>query len=76
MIRIQKNVPLPSTKSRGRNGGRPFKYPWSQMEVGDSFLVPDGVGRAAHTLVMSASSLARRFVARKTDEGYRCWRVS
>lgn len=36
MYAIEKNVPVPTTDSRGR----PNLYPWGQMQVGDSFAVP------------------------------------
>lgn len=74
-IRIQCGIPIPKTKPRGRNGKRKAVYPWLLMEVGDSFLFPQALGRAAHSAVYQASLGDRKFVTRKTDEGYRCWRV-
>lgn len=39
MFTIDKNVP-PPPKGHGGPAGRPSKYPFASMEVGDSFLVP------------------------------------
>lgn len=52
MIAIDKDVPLPE-RSRGAQG-RPVKYPFAQMEVGDSFAV---VGKGVKTIY----STARRY---------------
>ena len=35
-FKIEKNVPIP--EHRGRKKG--FKYPWEEMQVGDSILIP------------------------------------
>ena len=42
MFRIEKGIAIPK-KSRNR------KYPWEQMEVGDSFVVPREMKRAARS---------------------------
>jgi len=34
-VEINKNVQLPKSWT----GGRPAKYPWSELEIGDSFLM-------------------------------------
>lgn len=75
MISVQKGVPMPVVKPRGRRGTKYPIYPWKQMEVGDSFLFPNGVGRTSHAIVIGASKNGRKFKAVKTDDGYRCWRV-
>lgn len=38
MITIENSVPVPA-KIRTRTG----KYPWATMNVGDSFIIPDGI---------------------------------
>lgn len=82
MIKIEKDVPAPPHKK-----GRPRKYPFSSMEVGDSFTVPLlGVmtskgDKAAARLSTAAGFYARmnggRFVVRTDREAgeARCWRV-
>jgi len=78
-IRVQKGVPIPPVKPRGRNGGLKYrrKYPWHEMEIGDSFNFPNPgeSGKNAHNAVILASKNGRRFVARQYDGGYRVWRV-
>ena len=58
--------------------GRPPRYPWDVMEVGDWFQFPAGVSRNA--VASGASKAAKRmdcmFVTRKYGQSYRCWRVS
>lgn len=73
MFTIEKGVPFKD----GRADGRPTKYPWAEMEVGDSFVVYDASRNA-----MSATG---RYHTRKTGKVYRAsteddhvrvWRVS
>jgi hypothetical protein len=75
-IRIQKGIPIPNVKPRGRCGTSPSKYPWAQMEPGDSFLMPSHVApNSFWMLTKNASKDGREFKIYKTDNGYRCWRV-
>lgn len=59
-------------------GGRPPKYPWRTMEVGESFLVH---GRTLHSLLNDARRYyrPRRFRTKKVMckgvVGVRVWRV-
>lgn len=79
MMRIERGVPL------DRKRGREAVYPFSDMDVGDSFLVGvSGDARAVQRRVASAASaagkrLGYRFVTRQVNEGgevsVRCWRV-
>jgi hypothetical protein len=72
---IDKGVPLP------KNGSANAVYPWSEMEVGDSFFA---AGKTAKTLSVAASSQRRRYggkyIVRSVTEngvsGARVWRVS
>lgn len=73
---IEKGVPRTDARGVGRNPKQPGKYPWADMEVGDSFraeVKPD-VLRAA------ASKAARRhglkFVVRLDGDGSRAWRIA
>lgn len=81
MIKIEKNVPLPSYCT----------YPFKDMEVGDSFVVPlsgttikaGKIDAATHRVSVSAGywvkkhSPGAKFTIRSlVDEGVaRCWRV-
>lgn len=71
MFKIEKNVPRPHYNAHG-------KYPFKDMEVGDSFLINDNtkyqaVGNAASVF---GKIHKRKFSIRKTPEGHRCWRVA
>jgi hypothetical protein len=80
---IEKGVPLPApTTGAGRKPGE-TKYPFRQLEVGDSvfFSTPkkkdsNAVRRAAYTL---GKKLGRKFAARRQtngdSEGVRVWRT-
>jgi len=68
MQEIEKNVPRPKLV-------RMRRYPWIEMEVGDSFLFPATV-KHPYVIARGASRLYdRKFVVHKTDNGFRCWRV-
>lgn len=82
MYGIEKGIEMPAHTSRRR------RYPFTDMEVGDSFFVPLD-GRKAENLASSISGSARsgraarangrRYVTRTVVEngvkGVRCWRV-
>ena len=66
-MQIEKNIPIPAT------------YPFKDMEVGDSFLVPEEVNRAAVT--NSARRFGKNnemeFTVRAISGGrLRCWRTA
>jgi hypothetical protein len=68
MFKVEKGVPHP-----GKGG----KYPWSTMEIGESFFVPDSDGGAPHTAAHAAGRrLGRKFTTKKVDGGRRVWRVA
>ena len=63
---IDSNVPLPT------------RYPFAEMKVGDSFLVPSDVTRQA--VAVAATRYGRKhnmkFSTRQLkDGGFRCWRL-
>ena len=73
MIEIDKNIPVPLYSGRGG----PAKYPWRQMDVGDSFFVAN---IKANTVSAAARLVGKRmgasFTVRKVDGGVRAWRIS
>lgn len=74
MIQIDKDIPLPS--SRGR-GNRHSKYPWRELEVGDSFLHECLEQRLVGAQAASvARRLGHKYATRKTPEGIRVWRIA
>ena len=70
---IKKNVPIPAAST----GGRPSKYPFGKLEVGDSFVVPY-VDASAKQIRQAAAAFGRRnqmkFVVREIAEGTAVWR--
>lgn len=70
-MKIDKDIPLHT-----KTGDATRKYPFPDMEVGDSFLCNGfdhgQVGRAAWHWGRIND---RKFSVRKTPEGHRCWRI-
>ena len=69
-IHLEAGVPLPPPRVE-------YKYPFGEMDVGDSFVVP----LVAYRKVMNAKARASkrlgwRFQARTEGENLRVWRVS
>ncbi len=68
---IEKNVPLTPTPTR-------TKYPFSEMEVGDSFHI--STKRQFYAAVASSANYAKshswcKFASRREGDGGRIWRV-
>ena len=65
MIKIESGIPMPA------------QFPFAEMRVNDSFLLPEGTKRL--TVAVAAGRYAKKtgtkFTTRKTAEGYRCWRI-
>lgn len=83
MIRVDQGVPIPKMRRRGKPP--PFKYPWSEMKPGDSFLMPYD-GRAPGKAASSLTGLAHQFnrnngkewtwTTRREKGGVRIWRLT
>ncbi len=75
---IEKGLPMPAAARHRRIS----KYPFAQLEVGDSFLVPDTPQSKAENRANSATNVAnqrlapKHFGARRVTEGVRIWRVA
>lgn len=67
MIKIDKNVPIPPAGQ-----GRPRKYPFDEMDVGDSFF--SGSIASVESSAYSRND-GKKFVLRKVRGGVRVWRV-
>lgn len=80
-IKIQKGIPLPPERKKPSPPRAYHRYPWREMELGDSFFVP---GDCLVTVRLAASQFGRRngghFIAREARwrgvDGVRAWRVS
>lgn len=83
-FQVEKDVPIPE----GRQG-RESKYPFREMEVGDSFLVAPEVdellgeqedfakvrGRVSNVAYKYGKEHDKKFTVRQVEEGIRVWRV-
>lgn len=70
MFKIEKNVPVPS----GSGIGRPSKYPFNAMEVGESFSFPNEIfKRVSSAASMASSASGKKFKVSGVHN--RCWRV-
>ncbi len=64
--KIDKNIPLSATD----------KYPFSEMEVGDSFAVSiDDEGKVRSASQNHGRKHGKKFSIRKFENAYRCWRI-
>jgi len=77
---VEKDVPMLNVP----RGGRPCKYPFNEMNIGDSFLVPfsdlEGLPKPRVKIWSAASYYGSRHsvkfsVHKINEEGYRVWRV-
>lgn len=77
-FQIESGVPMPDC---GKSTGRLRVYPWLEMDVGDSFPIPEGkhdhVRTAASSWTKRHPEDPRAFTVRKMECGaYRCWRIA
>lgn len=71
---IEKGIPV--TDGRSLRKGC-CKYPWADMEVGDSFLVTHVNQKAmATTAGYHSRKTGRKFKASKVENGVRVWRIA
>jgi len=70
MIEISKHIPLPKTRVMK-------KYPYREMEIGDSFYV-EGVSLQVicNSNWRYGKKLGMKFIASKDKEGVRVWRAA
>lgn len=66
-MKVDQSIPIPN------------RFPFGQMNVGDSFEIPPEIKR--HTVAVSAMRYAKRhgmkFTTRKMPDGtFRCWRTA
>lgn len=80
---IEKNIPIPSKpQGRGGPGPRQPKYPWRELEVGDSFWLPDEpdhktlVSRVSACMTHQRKANGLEFTMRTEGAGIRVWRIA
>jgi hypothetical protein len=70
MMKIEKGVPLPPKRKREAT------YPFANMAVGDSFLMPDFIVNATSIACTYARRGGFKVATRKTRDGVRVWRIA
>ena len=70
MVKVDKGITMPR-----KHSGRPCKYPWCTMHVGDSFFITTNQKRISNTVKGTAAYAPKRFSQRKVAGGFRVWRV-
>lgn len=70
-IVVEKNVPMPPPPRNHR------KYPWDEMEVGDSFFIKGSTSGKLSTAAWAAAKTRPgwKFITRKVEGGAAIWRV-
>jgi hypothetical protein len=71
MLYVESSVPLPDDRQR-------LKYPFDDMDVGDSFLLtdPSMVKNARSAAWMYSRRHGMKFSCRKVEGGWRVWRTA
>ena len=77
-LTIEKGIPIPEDNFRQKNaikGGHYTPFPWDDMEVGDSVVVPDA--KTGEVARQWAKRRGRKFTAQKQADGsgWRVWRI-
>ena len=81
MIAVQKNIPFPKKEKKPKmpRKKRESKYPFTKMEIGDSFLLPKDIPFMAARQAISRRARmnpGEKYKSKKTIEGRRVWRMS
>ncbi len=72
-MKIEKGIPVRDPRTDA-NGVR-RKYPWDEMETGDSFFAPVSSNALRTTAAYHAKKTGQEFIVRKENDGARAWRV-
>lgn len=68
---IEKGVPVPEQTGRGRS----LKYPFPDMEIGDSILTETRSAFHAASNWASRQKNGWKFISKKVEGGFRIWRT-
>jgi len=74
-MKIEKNIPMERDQAGG--AGRPPKYPFANMEIGDSIFV-EGAKIPCKEYIAAQQFASRhgwKFSGRRIDGGVRIWRI-
>ena len=67
LIKIDKNIPLPKPR---------IKYPWDEMEIGDSIFIPNKTTQTFRQAYAASKRYGKAFCQRNTTHGVRVWRIA
>lgn len=71
-VTIQSGVPIPAHNGIGR-----FKYPWDQLEIGESmFIAGATMSKTSGSFQYASMKLGRKFARRSENGGVRVWRTA
>jgi hypothetical protein len=72
-VKIEKNIPIPGI----RGGALTRKYPFNEMEVGDSIFVEKrkGLYNPGNAAGNYGKTHGMKFSVRKVEGGFRIWRI-
>jgi len=70
VIKVEKGVPVPK-EPRKRN----VKYPWREMEVGDSFYTETSQPVVSSSAILAQKRTGMRFTTKREGTGTRVWRI-
>lgn len=78
MVPLQKGIPIPPPAVPVGTIGRPPKYRWAEMEVGDSFAVDDvGLKGMRESARYQSNKSGRQYLVALDDSGrVRVWRTA
>jgi hypothetical protein len=68
-LQIEKGIPIPQSGSRTHAR----KYPFDEMEIGDSVLVEDD--RVYSAVSVYSKRNGKKYATRKVEGGIRVWRI-
>ncbi len=73
MYEIEKNIPVPGDVKIDKRK----KYPFDQMNVGDSFFAKNKTARSlSNSSQWHAKKTGKKFTCTTEADGARCWRVA
>ena len=75
-VQIDKGIPMPDRPHGRANNGRSRRWPWDEMELGDSFLATDATQNSISAAGNNASKrTGHKYTTSKCRDGVRVWRV-
>ena len=76
MYKIEADIPIPVAVKKGGAGRKP-KYPFAELQVGESFLVPGKTtDKFGATVTLARKRTGRNFTTRNVEGGVRIWRTA